>query len=155
MISHQEDHPLEHPQLFWLLWCAKEAIFKAHRHPINFIAKDIPVKLKQENDFLLFAYGNELEGLFEVTDDYILAICSNHLDDYTYQISRKEKNITNELRSEINAFFDSRGQSIHVGSDDLNLPILLPGKDAISISHHGQYGAFAFPKSVLLENSNG
>lgn len=148
LIKNEKDQTIDHPHLFWILWSAKEAVFKCKREPLNFSPKKIPIAVSKENGSILFE-SDGIKGKVEITDEYILAICGD-LEDITYETFEKSNEDWSEgIRFMIIEFFREKGLDYHIGSDDLNLPIVEPSKKEISISHHGRYGAVAFPKSLL------
>ncbi|WP_436517832.1 4'-phosphopantetheinyl transferase family protein [Ekhidna sp. To15] len=148
LIKNTEDVHIEHPHLFWILWSAKEAIFKCRREPINFAPTKIPVQLKSKDDGITFQSGN-LRGMVQIEDDYILSICGDLTSLESHVFEKKDDNWSEGIRFMIIEYFRDLGHDYHIGSDDLNLPIIEPSKQEISISHHGRYGAVAFPKSLL------
>lgn len=148
LIKNEKDILIEHPCLFWILWSAKEAVFKCKREPLNFAPKKIPVVITEKNGHVTFHSGN-IKGKVEITDEFILSICGD-LENSTYETFEKPDNNWSEgIRFMIIEFFREKNLDYHIGSDDLNLPIIEPAKKEISISHHGRYGAVAFPKSLL------
>ena len=54
LVLSAEDKTLEHPNLYWLLWSAKEAIFKCHREAWNFSPTQIPVALSEIDGAISF-----------------------------------------------------------------------------------------------------
>ena len=146
LIKNPKDQMILHPQVYWLLWSAKEAVFKCLRETINFSPTSIPIQLEVENGEITFK-SNTIEGEIRVTKDYILALCSDDLSQTQHKIIKKTTIIDGDmLRDEIKNHLAN--EQVEIGSDDLNLPILLPSKEAISISHHGNYGAFIYPTSI-------
>lgn len=148
LIKNNEDVHIEHPHLFWILWSAKEAIFKYRREPINFSPTKIPVVVSNQDGDITFQSGN-ISGKVMIEDEYILSICGD-LSELEYHIfEKKDDTWSDGIRFMIIEYFRELGHDYHIGSDDLNLPIIEPSKNEISISHHGRYGAVAFPKSLL------
>lgn len=148
LIKNTADVTIEHPHIFWILWSAKEAIFKCKREPLNFAPTKIPVVISQENGTISFE-SEGIKGKIEITDEYILAVCGD-LENIAYETFDKSHEDWSEgIRFMVIEFFREKGLDYHIGSDDLNLPIIEPEKKEISISHHGRYGAVAFPKSLL------
>lgn len=148
LVINSKDKTIEHPLLYWILWSAKEAIFKCYREAWNFSPTQIPVALS-ETDGVIFFSSKDLQGKIEISDSYILAICSDDLEMVEYEIintDRKSNGTT--IRENIISFFNAKNIDISIGSDDLNLPILLPNKDPISVSHHYHWSAFAYPKGL-------
>ncbi|MEP1035445.1 4'-phosphopantetheinyl transferase superfamily protein [Ekhidna sp.] len=148
LINNSEDVQIEHPHLFWILWSAKEAIFKCRREPINFAPTKIPVQLSNEGGEITFASG-DLKGKVTIKDEYILATCGDLDSLQIHVFEKKDNNWSEGIRFMIIEYFRDLGHDYHIGSDDLNLPIIEPSKQEISISHHGRYGAVAFKKSLL------
>ncbi len=148
LIKNDEDVNIEHPNLFWILWSAKEAIFKCKREPINFSPTKIPVQLESDNGTIIFRSGG-ISGRVKIEEEYILSICGDLNEIESYVFEKKDDNWSEGIRFMIIEHFRDLGHDYHIGSDDLNLPIIEPSKQEISISHHGRYGAVAFPKSLL------
>ena len=148
LIKNAGDELIDHPNPFWLLWSAKEAVFKCRREPINYSPSKIPIKLRKEGENIVFE-SDELKGEIHSTDEYILALCGD-LDQIDYQVfTKKNSNWSEGIRFMVIDFFREKGLDYHIGSDDLNLPVIEPARELISITHHGRYGAVAFPKSIL------
>ena len=149
LIKHRNDVSIEHSELYWLFWAAKEAVFKCRREAINFSPTSIPVELSDSEGVLTFQSG-QLEGRFQIEDEFIMAVCSDHLKDVRAEVVRNEDQVTsNRLRNEIVLYFSEKGKTFTMGSDELNLPIILPSYEPVSISHHGNIGAFAYPKYLI------
>lgn len=149
LIQGYEDEVIDHPHLFWLLWSAKEAAFKCWREPLNFAPKSIPIKLNLVGNTISFQ-SKELEGKIICTENHILAICSDEIDKVDIVIFDEEsKDWNGRIRELIVEFFYKKGFEYKIGSDELNLPTILPLNEPISISHHGKFGAFAYPRSIL------
>lgn len=148
LIKNEDDVHIMHPQLFWILWSAKEAIFKCKREPVNFSPTRIPVQLSIENEDIIFK-SDKIGGKVIIAGEYILAICGD-LESIDFHVFEKQNDNWSEgIRFMIIEYFRENGQDYHIGSDDLNLPLIEPSKQEISISHHGRYGAVAFPKNLL------
>lgn len=148
LIQNDQDVMLEHPHVFWLLWSAKEAVFKCRREPLNFSPTKIPIVLKEQDGVITFQSA-DLSGEVMVNDQYILAICGD-LSSLEYHVFEKQDDNWSEgIRFMIIEYFREKGLDYHVGSDDLNLPIMGPDKSPISISHHGRFGAVIYPKSLV------
>ena len=79
-----------------------------------------------------------------------MAVCSDNLKNIKFEIVKNKDQVTgNSLRSEIISYFAKKNKIVEMGSDKLNLPVLLPADVPISISHHGNLGAFVYPKHLL------
>lgn len=144
-IQHEKDHLIEHPDIFWLLWAAKEAIFKCKRELVDFSPKSIPVHIKSDHHELTFT-SDVVNGKFVVNKDYLLAICSKvDFNRLSYQVFSTNKTMNSKLlREKTNSYFQGVVDDFAVGSDELNLPIALPSKQPISFTHHNSWGAVAF-----------
>lgn len=148
LIKHQEDALIEHPLIFWMLWSAKEAVFKLQRKALYFSPSKIPIHIKENNSKIVFQSA-DICGKFELTEEYILSMCGD-LSQIDFKIFKKEStNWSNDIRSMIVSFFKEKGHEYQVSTDELTLPIINPNKSPISISHHHRYGAIAFSKSLL------
>ena len=73
LIQHEDDQLIDHPHIFWLLWSAKEAIFKCEREPKNFSPTSISVQLADKEEGISFT-TERFDGKVIITDEYILAI---------------------------------------------------------------------------------
>lgn len=148
LILHPDDQLIEHPHLYWLLWSAKEAIFKCQREALNFSPSSIPVKLVADGEAISFT-SEDLTGTFEVTEQYVVAVCGDQKAALDYATVATEQVSTSQtVRDYIVGYFQKKGLDFAIGADDLNLPTLLPKNVPISISHHLHWSAFAYPKSV-------
>ena len=148
LISHPEDQLMEHPQSYWLLWAAKEAIFKCQREAINFSPKQISVQLSQNSGTISFTSGT-LSGKLEICSAYVVAICAKELAHVAWEIVQTDGISTSDsVRNEIRTFFKGKDIEIEITSDPLNLPVLMPHNEPVSISHHRNWSAFAYPKSI-------
>ena len=150
LIKSPEDFLIEHPHLFWILWSAKEAIFKCRREPINFAPSEIPVQIQEKNGIITFL-SNELKGKTFIEGDYVVSLCGDgDIEEILFNVfDRPRGDWSNGIRTMIIDYFKAKGHDYTVGSDDINLPILLPSKSLISVSHHCRFGAVAFPKKLL------
>lgn len=149
LILNEEDQTIDHSNLFWLLWSAKEAVFKCRREPLNFAPKSIPIELAIKNEEITFI-SETLEGKIIQKENYLLAICGDQLKEINFEVFEEETNHWSEqIRKLAVTFFESRGFQYQIGSDDLNLPTILPLNQPISVSHHGKMGAVAYPVSLL------
>jgi len=150
LITSNKDQTIKHPKLFWLLWAAKEAIYKCRREEIDFSPTSIPVEINMNEEGDLFFQSKELEGLLQIEKHYVLAVCANKLSEIDYQVLKRSQNVTSmNLRNEIVTYFNKKNKLVEIGSDALNLPVLLPSNEPISISHHNHLGAFAYSRSIL------
>lgn len=150
LILNTQDKLINHTNIFWVLWAAKEAVYKCHRKAIQFSPKSIPIQLKKEGNQIKFR-SNSISGKIEVEKNYILALCTTErIDEALFEVFRSSNTMNGlTIRQEISGYFESLGHKYAVGSDQLNLPVLLPFKELISITHHHHMGAFAYSQKVL------
>ena len=148
-ITHEKDQVVTHPQHYWLLWAAKEATYKCRREDRNFSPTSIPIQITAKPDGALHFESEEMEGRLEVKDSHVLAVCARNLADVDFQHFVSDRPVDSaNIRKKILAFFHEKDKAIGIAADPLGLPILLPSKAPISLSHHNHLGAFAYPKSV-------
>ena len=149
LIQNENDLIISHKNVFWLLWSAKEAIFKARREASNFIPTEIPISIVQQNKSFLF-HCQDFHGHFEINENYICAVCAEDLSAIDYEVFHSKEISDSVLtRRSIERFFTDKKIDVSIGSDSLNLPIIIPGNRNISISHHNNWSAFAFPRSLV------
>lgn len=148
LVLNPEDQTIEHPLLFWILWSAKEAVFKCYREALNFSPTQISIKLAEIDGEISFT-SKEFSGKIIISNSNILAICSDDLNAIEYEILETEKIGTGSMVKEhIATYFKEKDLDVVIGSDDLNLPVIEPGSVPISISHHHHWSAFAYPKTL-------
>ena len=141
LILHKNDGLIEHENIFWLLWTAKEAVFKQRRKDDTFNPKSAPIQLIEKGESITFESqcGN---GFFEITVNYILAIAYSIEHVPCYKVIQITSNNPNkEVRQELIQDL-SPGQNL--STDDLGLPIIHPNLHPVSFSHHGRFAAYAF-----------
>ena len=147
-IVNSDDELIEHPHIYWLLWAAKEAVFKCKRETINFTPKHITIKLSEASGKVTFT-SDILSGKIHMYDSCLMAICSDQLDDYDFETFQCQEICNSDsVRKAIIRFFEQTNVEAILSSDDLNLPILMPYNAPISLSHHYHWSAFAYPKSI-------
>lgn len=145
LILHPEDTQIQHPAIYWLLWTAKEAVFKCLREDSYFSPTQIPIELVLDDDIITFS-SEGFDGKIEVTDQYIFAICSSQIEAVYYKVIHCKKTCNSTtVRDNIIKHFEDRKFKIRLGNDVLGLPILLPSNAPISLSHHGHWSAFVYP----------
>lgn len=135
LITHPDDAYFEHPNIFWFLWSAKEAVFKSRREKVSFAPKSIPVTILIDNNKNIVFHTEKQNGIFEWDDNFILAV-TQHQQYKMY--FRTKTNWKTRIRAAIQ---NETGSTI--GTDEYGLPFLRNTKLPISISHHGDYGAYA------------
>lgn len=147
LINHPNDQYPEHPQIFWLLWVAKEAVFKAKREIKSFSPTQIPVQIFVAADH--FNYRSE-EFSGEIYVDHDLIYATAHFPDRTvlFQIEKQQtKSPKEEVRDRIVAHFHNHfAQTCTISTDTNGLPVLNPGNIPVSFTHHAGYIGFCWPE---------
>lgn len=146
-ISNPGDKQIRHPHLFWILWTAKEAVFKAKRRDVTFSPTEIPIKLEESEEGIKF-YSGKLTGTFEISDSYILAVAAP--EDYGITLKVFKEDTTNWsalIREKLVSHLRGNEEQFEIQNDENGLPILSPGNIPISFTHHGKFGAFVYPTS--------
>ncbi|MEQ9402698.1 MAG: 4'-phosphopantetheinyl transferase superfamily protein [Cyclobacteriaceae bacterium] len=148
LILSKDDQLIEHPKLFWLLWSAKEAIFKSYRAELTFNPTQIPVKLENNNGDIFFSSG-KVTGQIFIKDHFILAIAKESGSGISYRIFEENtKDWSNTIREKVTHHFTKKGFQISMDRDPIGLPVLAHDRTPISFTHHGKFGAFAYAKSA-------
>ncbi|MEP1094366.1 MAG: 4'-phosphopantetheinyl transferase superfamily protein [Cyclobacteriaceae bacterium] len=146
LISGENDRLIDHPNLFWLLWSAKEAVFKTKREIKSFAPRDIPISLRKEGSKIKFE-SDGIEGEILVSEKNIFSIAGdNQAFEYSV-VNEKSNNWSTTIRKRITTHFSEKGIAASVTKSG-RLP-MLNDRLPISISHHGEFAAFAYPKSIL------
>lgn len=139
LILHKSDWYPKDTNSFWLLWAAKEAVFKCYRKTERFSPTDIPIKISYlSTQSFRFSSGNITGRLYQ-TRHYVLAYCgSNGLPEYSLYFSSFKAD-SSFIRKKIKLQFPE----FEIVHDKNKLPLLSSLNIPLSISHHGQYAAFA------------
>ncbi len=149
LILNEKDELISHKQIYWILWAAKEAVFKCRREANNFSPTQIQIKLREKEGKISFT-SNDLSGKVELTNSYVLSVCTKKLENIKFEIFETEATSnSSSTRGSIVSFFKTKDIEVSIGADNLNLPTLLPFNEPISISHHGNWSAFVYPKSII------
>ncbi len=147
LISNDHDQFIEHPNLFWLLWSAKEAVFKVKREITSFSPKHIPIALKKDGSRITFE-SNDIKGEIWVDSKYMLSIAGDNKNDIRYSVVHENStNWSSTIRKRIKTHFSERGISASINKSG-SLP-MINDRLPISITHHGAYAAFAYPNAIL------
>ncbi len=131
-----------HPFGFWIIWTAKESVFKALRKDIRFDPLQIPVQFSaSDTEYFTFQSGT-FRGKVHVGNKYVLACCG----EVTYKVAeRKSSAPSMEVRTLlIQDYRRETNQVTTIGSFD-KMPVLLPSGMPVSFSHHGRFLAYAYP----------
>lgn len=158
LINHPEDLCFESQNSFWLLWAAKEAVFKVNRELVSFVPKKIPIQIKPSNDTITFHSSGITSGVLFCPEDLIIALASKeNISGIGYHFFKKEtKNESKEARNAIKKFIlDQFSIDVNVSQDENGLPVLDYKHLPVSISHHGNFIAFAYQKHALLKATTG
>lgn len=147
LISHPDDHVPDHPHSFWLLWTAKEAVFKAQRQIIPFEPKKIAVSISQRDNALSFQ-SETLRGNIFQDQSIIYAIVHSENQPCHHQIlKRNTQSPSEEVRAMAIQFMKLNYQlQVAIHTDEKDLPVLSHQQLPISFTHHHDYLGFTLPK---------
>ncbi len=143
LISHPED--VFEKNQFWLLWTAKEAIFKSYRTNRRFDPKQIPVLI--DPNALTFHSG-KIMGKFVISENVIMAIAHHREVNPIFKIYRRRLKFgeSDDVRNQLAAHCKREfGWDITIGIDADGLPIILSQNLIVSFTHHHNYIGFAIP----------
>ncbi|MEQ9374979.1 MAG: 4'-phosphopantetheinyl transferase superfamily protein [Imperialibacter sp.] len=150
-ISHPNDHcpkDIGEETLYWLLWAAKEAIFKAERQDQAFSPKEIEVMYsKTVGDRLLYSgrWVNEINGYSILKKDNIISVVTTaNIEAVKWNTFKlKTSNQSQELRD---CFQKEMGPGFQLLRDVAGLPIVRHDGTTTpaSISHHHHLGVVAW-----------
>ena len=136
--------------LYWIVWSAKEAIFKSKRQLILFNPKLITVVFSNNSHFS----SKELVGTVETTPNYVVATAAPPSMEVMQQIWMNHQKASSQkiIRARIIAYF--KPLNIRFTLDENQLPLLCVNEEKefpISLSHHGNYIAFCIEKLGVLK----
>jgi phosphopantetheinyl transferase len=136
--------------LYWIVWSAKEAIFKSKRQLILFNPKLITVVFSNNSHFS----SKELVGTVETTPNYVVATAAPPSMEVMQQIWMNHQKASSQkiIRARIIAYF--KPLNIRFTLDENQLPLLCVNEEKefpISLSHHGNYIAFCIEKLGILK----
>lgn len=140
-------------QMVWLLWSMKEAAYKAYVREFKhrFInPKRIQCQLGLNNEGVVKINQNIYYLRTLITSDYVHSIASNSKEKFP-KINLFKFNQIEDVRTRIIHQISNRKDrdlnSIKIKKTTLGVPNLFLNDvqilEALSISHHGEYGAFA------------
>ena len=137
--------------LYWIVWSAKEAIFKSKRQLKLFDPKLITVVFSND----LYFSSEELLGTVETTPNYVVATATPPSIELIHQIWMRHQNAPSQkiIRERIIAYF--KPLNIIFTRDENQLPLLCVNEEEefpISLTHHGNYMAFCIEKHDILES---
>ena len=136
--------------LYWIVWSAKEAIFKSKRQLILFNPKLITVVFSNNSHFS----SKDLVGTVETTPNYVVATAAPPSMEVMQQIWMNHQKASSQkiIRARIIAYF--KPLNIRFTLDENQLPLLCVNEEKefpISLSHHGNYIAFCIEKLGVLK----
>ena len=136
--------------LYWIVWSAKEAIFKSKRQLILFNPKLITVVFSNNSHFS----SKDLVGTVETTPNYVVATAAPPSMEVMQQIWMNHQKASSQkiIRARIIAYF--KPLNIRFTLDENQLPLLCVKEEKefpISLSHHGNYIAFCIEKLGVLK----
>ncbi|MDG1105343.1 MAG: 4'-phosphopantetheinyl transferase superfamily protein [Cyclobacteriaceae bacterium] len=136
--------------LYWIVWSAKEAIFKSKRQLILFNPKLITVVFSNNSHFS----SKDLVGTVETTPNYVVATAAPPSMEVMQQIWMNNQKASSQkiIRARIIAYF--KPLNIRFTLDENQLPLLCVNEEKefpISLSHHGNYIAFCIEKLGVLK----
>ena len=137
--------------LYWIVWSAKEAIFKSKRQLILFNPKLITVVFSNNSHFS----SKDLVGTVETTPNYVVATAAPPSMEVMQQIWMNHQKASSQkiIRARIIAYF--KPLNISFTLDENQLPLLCVNEEKefpISLSHHGNYIAFCIEKLGVLKS---
>lgn len=140
LILHPADTYPQHTQLFWLVWTAKEAIFKCNRKANTFSPSTLQVNINETSQNEFHFNSLSITGVIHCNHYYVLAIASkDHTPVYQLFYSKdtcKSHYIRNKISSHL-------APSQRLTEDPQGLPVINPSGKPVSITHHYHYAAFA------------
>ena len=141
-ISNKGDEYPETENIFWILWAAKEAVFKVDRIVTSFQPKQIAVKLQYSKGGFCFS-SEDISGYILVDSSKIIAVAYQNNLEVAIQIFQKDVNDwSRAIRNELHQFFARKNLDVRLSKCPQGLPIL--NDQPLSFSHHGKFGAFAY-----------
>lgn len=141
LIKHPVDSFSSIPDTFWLLWTAKEAVYKATKSGKPFAPKSIPIQMTSDSSRSTIFSSGVYQGTLYFNHHFILAICwEKVMPNFHVYFSQKGFD-SQSIRHQIKRYFNAEATIVN---DDLGAPLLMMDNHPISLSHHGQFGAFAF-----------
>lgn len=150
LIKAIDDVIPSHPSTFWLLWTAKETVFKANRVLEPFKPKDISIEFDKDTLTFRSIYKSMVyHGKSIISDNYILSYCHPPAMLIEFDIiQNKNGNWPQYIRDFLLRKFLDKNMVLSIEHDELNLPMIKPQNLPISFSHHHQMGAYIHPQWI-------
>jgi phosphopantetheinyl transferase (holo-ACP synthase) len=143
-------------QMVWLLWSMKEAAYKAHLRETNhpfFNPKRIQCQPGIKNEGVVHIDDSIYYLKSKITTEYIYSLASNskvkfiETDVFKLLSRNQSEAVRSILINQMSNTLDSDSSSLRIEKTVVGVPnVFLNGQQllkAISITHHGQYGAYA------------
>ena len=135
--------------LYWIVWSAKEAIFKSKRQLKPFDPKLITITFSHSLNFS----SKELSGLVEITSNYVLAIATQESIKLIHKIWMNDQKVYPQkaVRKRIIEYF--KPLNVRFTLDENQLPLLSVNEEKkfpVSLTHHGKYMGFCIEKHKIL-----
>ncbi|MDT0690162.1 4'-phosphopantetheinyl transferase superfamily protein [Salegentibacter sp. F188] len=169
IFSETEQEILQHSknpeQCFWLLWTMKEAAYKAHQRRFSLPRKFNP---KSFGCSLNTSEGSASSGVVEVdnwhycitahiSEKVIHCVASAENPEVKTKLITEHKNLNRELIFAISSQTKLSSEDLVIAKDEKYIPhLFFNGKNynmPFSLSHHGDYSAYAFAVNSLLKTS--
>ncbi len=144
LITHPLDQYDPQDHIFWLLWTAKESIFKCRRKIEPFDPKSIPIKIQKSETSFRFQ-SEDISGHFIIEVNRILAVCSLDNTPFNYSIWKRVKiNPSEDVRERALLLLNANANQL-ITKDENDLPCLSESLLPLSFTHHGKYCGLAYP----------
>ena len=135
--------------LYWIVWSAKEAIFKSKRQLNVFDPKLITITFSNDLNF----YSKQLSGSIEITPNYVMAIAAQESIKLVNKIWINHQKVCSQkaVRERIIEYFKPINVNFTLDGNQLPLLSVNEGeKIPISLTHHGMYMGFCIEKHKIL-----
>jgi phosphopantetheinyl transferase (holo-ACP synthase) len=143
-------------QIVWLLWSMKEAAYKAHvretNHPF-FNPKKIQCRLGVDNEGVVYIDNTIYYLKAKITSEYVYSIASNSKEKFietdVFKLLKRNQSeaVRSELMTQMSNIIDCDSSSLRIEKTIVGVPNLFLKElqlfNAISMTHHGRYGAYA------------
>ena len=131
--------------LYWIVWSAKEAIFKSKRQLKPFDPKLITITFSRSLNFS----SKELSGSVEITSNYVLAMATQESIKLFHKIWMNNQKVYPQkaVRKRIIEYL--KPLNVKFTLDENQLPLLSVNEEKkipVSLTHHGKYMGFCIEK---------
>ncbi|MDB2385526.1 4'-phosphopantetheinyl transferase superfamily protein [Polaribacter sp.] len=136
-------------QLVWLFWSMKEATYKCYtqQYPNRFFApKKLQCSLISSNEGIIKIYDKEYYSFSKIHSNYIHTVASSSLKKSIVKdfLLDKKLNESTVVKQQLLSYFP---EEVRLEKNKFGIPSLHQQQKlpiSISLSHHGNYGGFAF-----------